>query len=108
MPCSFVTQLGCHVRRLRWAFWLVVAGVIVSGEGRAQPAPSTPAGVPVITSIRDFWNLTSEQRLHSHPFRLECDVSFYDPIWKNLWIQDSVEGAYVGLGKAQLPLADRC
>ncbi|MEO7598784.1 MAG: ATP-binding protein [Opitutus sp.] len=104
MPGSSATTLGSHGFKLRWAFWLLVAGGLVSADVRGQPAQSASANEPVITSIRQFWNLTSEERQRSHPFRIECDVSFYDPIWKNLWIQDSFEGAYVRVGTANLPL----
>src|SRR5215217_779289 len=82
---------------------LGVTGLGVAGKLEAQ-ATSVRATNSVITSIREFWNLTSEERARSHAFRLECDIAFYDPVWKNLWIQDAIEGAYVIVGNARLPM----
>lgn len=35
-------------------------------------------------------------------FSIECDVTYYDPVWRNLWVQDrNGEGAYVVLAGAE-------
>ncbi|MEO7698366.1 MAG: ATP-binding protein [Opitutus sp.] len=91
-----------RVLRRRWALTLCVGLAWHGSTAYGQTSPTAPPPSGVITTIRQFWNLTPEQKLKSHPFRIECDVTFYDPIWKNLWIQDVNEGTYVAVGDNKL------
>ena len=88
--------------------WLCVLGLAVwfsTGSVHAQPTPDGELQIGVITSIRQFWNLSAEERTRSHSYRIECDVLFYDAAWKNLWIHDGAEGAYAAVGATKLPVA---
>ena len=88
---------GCPLL-MRWTLLLgAVVGCWLSALAGEQPGTGQ-AAPKVLTTIREFWNLSSEERTRSQSYRIECDVTFYDPIWKNLWIQDAVEGAYVSVG----------
>jgi signal transduction histidine kinase len=59
---------------------------------------------PVITSIQQFWNLTQEQRFHSWTFKIGCDVTYFDPGWKILYVQDADgDGAYVPFNTPNFP-----
>ena len=81
---------------------LGVGGMLLATIGRAQVTADQTEEPKVITSISGFWNLTGEERTRSHPFRIECDVTYYDPAWKNLWVQDADQGEYVSTGNRKL------
>lgn len=60
------------------------------GLAKGQPA------VPTITSINQFWGRNTEEKARPSPFRIACEVTYYDPFWKILFIKDSNgEGAYI-------------
>jgi len=66
--------------------------------------PPAPAGPTVVTSISQFWNLKPEEKAKPLELRLECDVTYYDPIWRILFVQDSAgNGAYVPYGALNFP-----
>lgn len=74
-----------------------VAGACVAPvELKAQEAPGE------IATIREFWRLTPAEKALPQRFSIECDVTYYDSAWKNLWVQDrNGEGAYAMLGAAE-------
>ena len=62
--------------------------------------PATPAGtlsgMPLITSIQQYWDLTPAQKSLPQDFELECTVTYFDPFWRMLFVQDRAGlGAYV-------------
>ena len=42
-----------------------------------------PPEKPPITSLQEFRSLPPDARVRPQPFRIECDVTFYDPAWKS-------------------------
>ena len=59
----------------------------------------TPGSGLLITSIQQFWDLTPEQKSQPQQFQLECTVTYFDPVWRMLFIQDATGlGAYVPFG----------
>src|SRR5688572_13765440 len=85
---------------------LGIAAILLAAHAFGQDATAESGTPDLITSISQFWNLTPEERTRPHPFRIECDITFFDPVWRNLWIQDSMQGAYVSVGNRnrQLPI----
>ncbi len=56
----------------------------------------SPAEQPVITAIQQFWDLSPEEKSRPHAFSIEFNVTYYDPVWKILFVEDAKgEGAYV-------------
>jgi hypothetical protein len=94
-----------HFKRFwRLAAALGVGGFLLSGVARSEVTPEELSPPKLITSINQFWNLSAQEKTKSHPYRIECDVTYYDPAWKNLWIQDGSEGGYVSVGNRKLPI----
>src|SRR6266700_3127623 len=66
---------------------------------RAEPVLAAEAKDRVISSVQQYWDLTPEQKSRPLPFELKCYVTFFDPQWKMLFIQDlHGSGAYVPYG----------
>ncbi|HTO05311.1 MAG TPA: hypothetical protein VL069_16490, partial [Opitutus sp.] len=78
--------------------------LLLVGSGRAQETPDLVPAPKVITSMAEFWGLTDAERAQTHRYRIECDVIYYDAVWKNLWIQDATQGGYVSVGNRKLPI----
>ncbi len=63
------------------------------------PVANPTAGRTEITSIQQFWELTSEEKAKPQNFSLDCTVTYFDPVWRVLFIQDEAgTGAYVPYG----------
>jgi two-component system, cell cycle sensor histidine kinase and response regulator CckA len=73
----------------------LVAGRISAADASAAPAPAAP--VEAITSPAQVWGLSPEMKLVAHPLRIEGRVSFYDPPWRNSWIEKDGVGTYLQL-----------
>lgn len=79
-------------------------------ENQALTAPepgsqlSTAEATPLVTSIAQFWNTPPEQKIKGVDYDLICSVSFYDQVWKNLWVQDETGAAYAHIGSKTLPI----
>ena len=91
------TRLGV-ARRRAFVLGLVVVCRLTDLRSEATPAAAPASEPPVITSISQFWKLRAEASHTTLPLDLECNVVFYDPAWKLLWIQDEAAGAYVPSG----------
>jgi len=94
---AYISPLGsvnleAGIRRLALVLGLWLS---IGAAGRAAGAPA-PA---LITSLHQFWNLSAENRLQPHPFRIECTATYFDPAWKLFWVQQGGEGAFVMLGE---------
>jgi signal transduction histidine kinase/ActR/RegA family two-component response regulator len=84
------------------------AGLALSGNrAHAETTPPVPATAPadrLIKSVQQYWELTPEQKSRPQPFELQCHVTFFDPEWKMLFIQDMAgTGAYVPYGHSPYP-----
>jgi signal transduction histidine kinase/CheY-like chemotaxis protein/uncharacterized protein YdeI (BOF family) len=73
----------------------LVAGRISAAEASATPAAAAP--VEAITDLTRIWGLSPEMKSVAHPFRIDGRVSFYDPPWRNSWIEKDGVGAYLEL-----------
>ncbi len=91
-----------RARNTLWGCALIVSVVTLPANrvwaDANPPLPVAPAD-QVITSVQQYWDLTPEQKSRSQPFELHCYVTYFDPEWKMLYIQDlNGKGAYVPYG----------
>jgi two-component system cell cycle sensor histidine kinase/response regulator CckA len=83
---------------------IAVTGLLNAAEAVAGPEPAQQAAQPVITSIQQFWQLPPEQKAKLWSFRIECDVTYFDSMWRILFVQDANgDGAYVPFGGLKFP-----
>ena len=73
--------------------------LFISGPAHLAAAPE------LITSIQQFWDLSAtHRRLETHPVELACTVTYFDPEWKILFVQDDTGiGAYAPYGGNPYP-----
>jgi signal transduction histidine kinase/ActR/RegA family two-component response regulator len=78
---------------------------VVRGTGtQTTPAAAGHPTQPVITDIGQFWSLSLEQKSRPVAFRIDCSVTFFDPIWRILFVQDTQGvGAYVPFKSLKFP-----
>ena len=77
--------------------WPAAAGVI------GAETAGTVAESPTITDPGQIWNLSTEQRTHPHPLRIEGRVSYFDPGFRMFWMESNGVGTYVQLDAAPPP-----
>ena len=95
-------------RRIVSAVLLVLCGfaaqpVLVRGTGPSLPdatAPGPPAhgryhGLSLLESVGAIRRLPPERLARHHPVRLTATVTFTDPIWRTLYVQDATGGVLV-------------
>jgi PAS domain S-box-containing protein len=61
---------------------------------RLSAAPAD-AFFPLLQAVRDVRNLSAEQARRGYPVRVTGVVTYYDPAWSNLFLQDATNGIYV-------------
>jgi signal transduction histidine kinase/CheY-like chemotaxis protein len=71
----------------------------------ADPAPAIPATVEPVTNFQAYWDLPLAIRSRGADYRIEADVTYYDPDWGLLWLQDESTGVYFRTGPRPLPFA---
>ena len=69
-----------------WLFVWLAHAVLRGAEG---------AGVPVFTNALQIHRLAPEQAELGYPVRLAGVVTYSDPVWQVLFIQDAMEGIFV-------------
>lgn len=88
------TVLGC-------ALWLGAGLALPVSHSCAQTALAKEADSEkrLITSIQQYWDLSPEQKSQTQKFEIQGYVTFADPDWPSLYIQDlNGSGAYVPFG----------
>src|ERR1041384_4194902 len=72
---------------------LLLVGVLVAPGSFAaeEEIPLTPE---VITNISRIWSFPEEVRAKANPVRLTVTVTYYEPAWGLLWIQESDHGIF--------------
>jgi hypothetical protein len=87
------------VAQIRSVISLLSLTCLMTLVGRAQVPAAEPARGPAITSIQQYWDLSAQQKSQPQDFVLECTVTFFDPQWRILFVQDAAgNGAYVPYG----------
>ena len=76
--------------------WLALAPARVG----AAEAPAAPPPAETITDPSQIWPLSTEMRSIVHPLRIEGRVSFYDPRWRNSWLEKDGVGTYMKLSSS--------
>lgn len=74
------------------------------GVLRAQPEPGAARAEVIVRSIQQYWDLPVERKTEPLDFELACTVTYFDPEWKMLFVQDEEGGAaYVPYGDNPYP-----
>ena len=90
---------------LRRCLWLgLFLPALCLRPAQAEPDVASAAATLTVTSIKQYWELSAEAKQRPVPFRLECDVTYYDSEWNLLWVQDADSAAYVIPGPRPLPI----
>jgi PAS domain S-box-containing protein len=65
------------------------------------PRKDGPPGAfhPLLQAVRDVRSLPPEKARQGHPVRVTGVVSFYDPTWNTLFVEDDTNGIFVNPGK---------
>ena len=81
-----------------WLFIWLAATAFVGPEGlqAAEAAETNPTAI-AITDPAQVFNLSTEQKTHSYPLHLEGRVSYFDPGFKILWLEQNHYGNYIHL-----------
>ena len=62
----------------------------------------TKPGLPTLSSIDEILKLSSAEASRGYPVRLRAAVTYYDPEWHVLFVQDSTAGMYVNTSGREL------
>ncbi|MFP5237526.1 MAG: putative bifunctional diguanylate cyclase/phosphodiesterase [Acidobacteriota bacterium] len=80
-------------------------------RARIRALPATPASAPpadVIQTVRAIRSLPAAQADQALPVRIHGVITYFDPIWRQLYVQDSTAGIYVKYnGNQHLQAGDR-
>ena len=79
------------------AVCVTVLLALVPVRAGATEAPAAPPPVETITDPNQIWPLSTEMQSIAHPLRIEGRVSFYDPLWRNSWMERNGVGTYMKL-----------
>lgn len=74
--------------------WIVFASCCGSAGPFAAEAPS-PATFPVLTNAQQVRLLSREEAARGYPVRLQAIVTYYEPKWNTLFVQDETGGVFV-------------
>jgi signal transduction histidine kinase/CheY-like chemotaxis protein len=61
------------------------------------------SALPTLTSIIQAHRLPVEEAKRAYPIHVRGVVTYFNPIGKNLWVQDQTEGMYVWVGAVDIP-----
>lgn len=56
------------------------------------------------TTVKQVVNASADKSLYGRPVHLKCTVTYYDPMWNILFVQDETGGVYIYPGKKKLPI----
>jgi len=71
---------------------LDAATPIAAPEPNEAPSPAKRA---VLTEVRQFHHMSGLDARKQYPIRILATVTYYDPVTRNLFVQDRTEGTYV-------------
>jgi signal transduction histidine kinase/DNA-binding response OmpR family regulator len=69
----------------------------------ASPAAGAPAALQTLTRAFDVHSLSEAEAGRGYPVHLEAAVTFFNPVGRNLVVQDDSDGIYVWVGNQALP-----
>jgi two-component system, cell cycle sensor histidine kinase and response regulator CckA len=90
-------------RSLRLLGLIALSAGALDAQTPAPPAAAQSDGL-LMTSIRQYWELPAARKALPIDFELACTVTFFDPEWRVLFVQDEEgNGAYVPYGSNPYP-----
>jgi two-component system cell cycle sensor histidine kinase/response regulator CckA len=89
----------------------VLAHALVRVLAPRAGAAGTPAGrlqssdyLPLLQQLKEVRALSPEQADLGYPVRVRAVVTYYDPLWKNLFVQDATAGIYANPPEPEVDL----
>ncbi len=73
----------------------LLAGAPVNVAAAADGAGNPPATLRTLTEPGQAWALPTAEKSIVHPLRLEGRVSYFDPRWRNFWLEKNGVGDYL-------------
>ncbi len=66
-------------------------------EAAVQPpnSESSPRSMPILTRVSDVHRLSQGEAARGYPVRVRAVVTYFDPDWQLLFVQDATGGVYV-------------
>src|SRR4030095_15847820 len=81
--------------RAVWMAWLFLSVLEVSvRSAETQKAPINPQ-VPILTNVAQVHGMSLAEAKRGYPVRLRALITYYEPKWDTLFIQDETGGTYV-------------
>lgn len=74
------------------------------GDRLDSTSPTQKLNLPLLTEARQVLNLPRHQARQGYPVRVKGVVTYHDPAWASLFVQDATAGIYVDLGKKTISL----
>ena len=72
-------------------------GVLLRTESKATSSLQEK-GLPLLTKVEQIRRLDKDQARRGFPVRIRGILTFFDPSWRTLFIQDETDGIFVDLG----------
>ena len=81
---------------------LVLGGLLwpTHSGAAATPAPSPGSGLALLTNFSSLRQLSPSQANRGYPVCVEGVVTYFDPVWGALFVQDSTAGIWIEYGPA--------
>jgi len=93
------------IRRALLAGALFLGLHLAAADPAPPPSPAIQSASGPVTSFQAYWDLPIAIRSRGTDYRIEADVTYYDPGWGLLWLQDESTGVYFRAGPEPLPFA---
>jgi signal transduction histidine kinase/DNA-binding response OmpR family regulator len=68
-----------------------------------SPSPSPQAPLPTLTRVIDVHSLPEAEARRGYPVHLDAVVTYFNPVGRNLVVQDETDGIYVWIGEQAIP-----
>ena len=82
-------------------FWLRVTFAIFGASGLAWGETTTEGRVA--RSTDEFWNMATVNPDADLHYDIECDILYYNPTWRIMWVQSGDRGEYADPGNSEFP-----
>jgi len=77
--------------------------LVLKEAANAESEHTGPAELPLLTSISQIRRLSANEAKRAYPVHVQGEVTYFNPVGLNLWIQDEVDAVYVWVGSTQIP-----
>ncbi len=92
---------GARAAVRRWTTSLLAGGFWVGATLVAAETAGPPA---LITNPDEIWALPTDQKSLPHPLQIEGRISYFDPWYRMIWIEQNSIGRYLQLAASPPPI----